>query len=279
MLETDHRRFYFLVLSFFIVFFLLSPPLKAATLGDLFGTKEIDEEERQETIERIQTIQEKLKVLQDKLKALERRKAAEDAARKQAEIEGPLQATPLQANWTPIDNTTPHPGDFGLYTYLLFQGDISNQAAVGILEDFILTIETLPDNDIPPRLGNRFLVPVEKPQSVVSLGRQPYDFKLSQTYLDRLGLGETFPPGPILVSSTQSIDPYGSGAMPLYLAVSLGQKPPEKTLAMAKVWNQQETEELNQPEQTVSSLFWQVIDGAGPTQVVRNQEQIIVTLP
>jgi hypothetical protein len=277
MLKINHRRFSIFV--FFIPFLMLVTPLQAASLGDLFGQEELDEEERQETIERIQTIQEKIQLLQDKLQALERRKAAEEAAKKQTEIEGTIPETPLQVNWTPVDNTTIQPGDFGIYTYLLFQGDISDQAAVGVLEDFILTIETLPENKVPSRFGNRFLVPVEKPQSVVNLGRQPYDFKLNQSYLERLGINDVFAQGPILVSSPRAIDPYGSGEVPLFMAVSLGQQPANRNFELAKVWNRQARDEMRPPEQTVSELFWQIIDRAGPTQVVKNQNQIIVTLP
>jgi hypothetical protein len=166
-----------------------------------------------------------------------------------------------------------------LYTYLLFKGDISNSDAVGILEDFILTIETLPGNDIPPVLGNRFLVPVEKPQSLVSLGRQPYDFKLNDTYLRRLGLGAELPNGPILVSMRAPIDPYAADDIPPYLAVSLGHQTPERAAELARTWNQQEKDPVAVAEHPVSGLFWKVIDGVGPTRVERNQQRITVSLP
>ena len=102
----------------------------AAGLNDLFGKKELDETERQETIERIESIQEKLKLLQDKLRVLERRKAAKEQAGKGADAAGTMSATPVQINWQPIDGTTTAPGDYGLYTYLLFKGDLADTAAV-----------------------------------------------------------------------------------------------------------------------------------------------------
>lgn len=262
-----------------IVLFTLPTLATAANLGDLFGKKELDEAEREETIERIQSIQEKLELLQDKLRALERRKAAKEAARRAEEAQGAISATPVQINWSAVDETTTDPGEFGIYTYLLFNGELSNSAAVGVLEDFILTIETLPQNDIPPVLANRFLVPVEKPQSLVSLGRQPYDFKLNETYLRRLGIPADLPDGPILVSMSQPLDPYAVDDVPPYLAVSLGQQTPERAAELARIWDQQEKDAVTNPEHPVAGLFWQVIDGAGPTEVRRNQQRITVSLP
>jgi len=262
-----------------IILFTLPALASAASLGDLFGKQEVDETEREETIERIQSIQEKLELLQDKLRALERRKAAKEAAQREAETKDVISATPVQINWTPVDETTTNPGEFGMYTYLLFKGELSNIAAIGILEDLILTIETLPANDIPPVLANRFLVPVEKPQSLVSLGRQPYDFKLNETYLKRLGVPGDLPNGPILVSMSEPIDPYADGDVPPYLAVSLGHQTPERAAELAKTWNRQEKDPVADVEHPVSKLFWQIIDGAGPTRVQRNQQRITVSLP
>jgi hypothetical protein len=251
-----------------------------AGLNDLFGTKELDETERKETIERIQSIQEKLKLLQEKLKVLERRKAAEQAARKaQDTAEGKISSVPVQVNWLPVDETMANPGEFGLYTYLLYKGELSDKAAVGALEDFILTIETLPENDIPPGLANRFLVPVEKPQSMVNLGRQPYDFKLSTSYLQRLNLNGNVPDGPLLVSTGEPLDPFGSGEVPAFLAVSLGQQSPQRALELARLWHNQENEALPCGEAVVSGLFWTVIDGAGPTRVVSSRQHTLITLP
>ena len=262
-----------------IILFTLPALASAASLGDLFGKQEVDETEREETIERIQSIQEKLELLQDKLRALERRKAAKEAAQREAETKDVISATPVQINWTPVDETTTNPGEFGMYTYLLFKGELSNIAAIGILEDLILTIETLPANDIPPVLANRFLVPVEKPQSLVSLGRQPYDFKLNETYLKRLGVPGDLPNGPILVSMSEPIDPYADGDVPPYLAVSLGHQTPERAAELARTWNRQEKDPVADVEHPVSKLFWQIIDGAGPTRVQRNQQRITVSLP
>ena len=267
-----------LILSI-IFLFSMTTLANTATLGDLFGKQEVDEAEREETIERIQSIQEKLELLQEKLRALERRKAAKQAAQRAEEAKDVISATPIQINWTPVDETTTNPGEFGMYTYLLFKGELSNSAAIGILEDFILTIETLPENDIPPVLANRFLVPVEKPQSLVSLGRQPYDFKLNETYLKRLGVPGDLPNGPILVSTKEPIDPYADDDVPLYLAVSLGHQTPERAAELARAWNQQENDPVADAEHPVSKLFWQIIDGAGPTSVQRNQQRITVSLP
>lgn len=258
---------------------LLLTAIPAAGLDDLFGKKELDETERKETIERIDSIQEKLKLLQDKLRVLERRKTAQEAAQKTDVSTGAISAVPVQINWQPIDESTTNPGEFGLYTYLLFKGELSDTSSVGTLEDFILTIETLPGNDIPASLANRFLVPVEKPQSIVSLGRQPYDFKLNETYLRRLGLQDNLPVGPILVSMRKPLDPYGSANQPGFLAVSLGRQTPQRALELAKIWHQQEIDALSGKEDMVSTLFWKIIEGAGPTQVTRYQQRTLIALP
>lgn len=250
-----------------------------AGVSDVFGKKELDETERKETIERIESIQEKLKLLQDKLRALERRKAANEAEQKAEGAVGGISATPVQINWLPVDEATPNPGEFGLYTYLLFKGELSDSPAVGTLEDFILTIETLPGNDIPDGLANRFLVPVEKPQSMVSLGRQPYDFKLNKAYLSRLGLREDLPVGPILVSTRVPLDPYGDGAVPAFLAVSFGHQPPQRALELARIWHNQEKDTLACKGHPVSELFLAVLNGAGPTQVISDQQHLQLALP
>lgn len=274
--KTNCRRKWLLLTTLFL---LLSVLPAFAGLNDLFGTKELDEKEREETIERIDSINEKLKLLQEKLRALERRKASKEAAQKAEQISGALSATPLQVNWQPVDETVANPGDYGLYTYLLFKGDLSDRAAVGALEDFILTIETLPTNDVPPGLANRFLVPVEKPQSTVSLGRQPYDFKLNETYLRRLALQDKLSNGPILVSLRQPIDPYGSGDVPAFLAVSFGRQSPQRALELAKIWHEQEKDTIANKIHPTADLFWELIDGAGTAQVARYQERILVALP
>ncbi len=268
----------YILLSGFLLLLTVIPA--AAGLNDLFGKKEIDETERKETIEKIDSIQEKLKLLQDKLRILERRKAAKEAAQRADGTTGAISATPVQINWQPIDETTLNPGEFGLYTYLLFKGELADSSAVGSLEDFILTIETLPENDIPVTLANRFLIPVEKPQSMVSLGRQPYDFKLNAACLDRLGLQDNLPDGPVLVSMRGPLDPYSLDKVPAFLAVSLGRQTPQRALELARVWHQQEKDILVKKEGSqFSELFWELIDGAGPTRVARSQQRIMVVLP
>jgi len=251
----------------------------AASLGDLFGKKEIDETERKETIERIQSIQEKLKLLQDKLRVLERRKAAKEAAERSEAASSKIPQTPVQVNWQPIDETTIDPGEYGLYTYLLFRGDLENSAAVGSLEDFILTIETLPERDVPAGLANQFLVPVEKPQSLVNLGRQPYDFKLNEAYLRRLEIQGKLPDGPVLVSLAAPLDPYGAETVPPYLAVALGRQEPQRAAELARIWHQQEKDAVTAASHPATELFWQLIEGSGPVQVARSQQRITATLP
>jgi len=275
--KTTYNRRGWALLTVLILLLSVLPAF--AGVNDLFGKKELDETERQETIERIDSIQEKLKLLQDKLRALERRKAARTAAQKSEQSAGVLSATPVQINWQPIDDSVTNPGEFGLYTYLLFKGDLSDSSAVGALEDFILTIETLPENDIPAGLANRFLVPVEKPQSTINLGRQPYDFKLNEAYLSRLALQDQLSNGPILVSLRQPLDPYGTGQSPAFLAVSFGRQNPQRALELAKIWQNQEKDAISNKSHPTSDLFWELIDGAGPTQVVRYQEHILLVLP
>ncbi len=248
----------------------------SACLNDLLAKKEIDETERKETIERIDSIQQKLKLLQDKLRVLERRKAAKKESQG---VTGAISSTPLQINWQPVDETTTDPGEFGLYTYLLFKGELSDTSAIGALEDFILTIETLPGNDVPATLGNRFLLPVEKPQSMVSLGRQPYDFKLNQAYLQRLGLQGKLANGPVLVSMREPLDPYGVDDVPAYLAVSFGRQTPQRALELAEIWHKQEKDVMTGKGHPISELFWQLINDAGPTEVSSHQDRILVALP
>jgi hypothetical protein len=259
-----------------IILSLTLPTLtSAAGLADLFGEKKVDEQQRTETIERIQSIQQKLKLLQDKLRVLERRKAA--AA--QGAEGSPTQAPAGQANWQGVDEMTTDPGSYGLYSYLLFSGEVTDVAAVGSLEDFILTIETLASSDIPPALGNRFLLPLERSQSLVKLARQPYDFKLNRAYLERLRLNHPLPSGPLLVSARQPIDPYATTDLPELLAVSLGRQQPQRVLELAELWQAQEVIAGADDSAVLSQLFWQLIDGAGDTTVVRDGSRAIVILP
>lgn len=275
MLTKHIRTFIPLALTLLLLSSAVTPAV--ALLDNLLGTPEIDETERRETIERIKSIQEKLQLLQEKLQVLERRKAASKAA--EVAGSGAIPPALVQVNWLPVDETTTNPGEFGLYTYLLFQGDLTDSAAVGSLEDFILTVETLPASDIPPSLGNRFLVPVEKPQSTVNLGRQPYDFDLNAAYLRRLGLGEDLAKGPVLVTTSQPVDPFGSGDVPAFLAVAFGRQTPQKTLALAKAWHRQEKAAIVPTGHPVAMLFWSLVDGAGPVQVTRNGSRLQMALP
>lgn len=271
-------NFYALVLLPGLLLILSSAPSMAAG-SSLFGKQEINETERQETLERINSIQEKLKLLQDKLRVLERRKAAQSAEQAAEHTAGVLPSTPLQINWQGVDATDTNPGEFGLYSYLLFKGNVDDQTAVGTLEDFILTIETLPANDIPERLANIFLLPVEQSQSLIKLGRSPYDFKLNDAYLRRLELPDNLPTGPVLVSLRKPVDPYGTGAVPGYLAVSLGQQTAQRVQSLARIWHRQEKATTGEEVTPAAELFWALIEGAGPTQVVYNRQQALVVLP
>ena len=260
-----------------IMFITCSALPAAAILDDLFGKKEIDEKERAETIERIENIQDKLKLLQEKLRALERRKSYREAAEKAEEL-GSADLPNVQVNWSAVDEATINPGEAGVYTYLLFKGDLSNTSAVGALEDFILTIETLPANNSPAAQSNLFVLPVEEQQSSVSLGRRPYDFDLNKAYLRRFNLDDA-PDGPILVSVAKAIDPYGADELPALLAVGFGSQEPYRTLELAEAWHKYQSKEPSTGIESVSMLFWELIDGAGPTTVSRNQQKIQVTLP
>lgn len=262
-----------------ILLICLPSLVSAFDLNDLLGKKELDESERQETIKRIETIQEKLKLLQEKLRVLERRKAESEGVQVGGEDSETASQAGGRTNWLPVDKTHTVPGEFGLYTYLLFKGQVSDVPAVGTLEDFILTIETLPASQPPAELANRFLVPVEQPQSLVNLGRRPYDFKLNEAFLKRLQLQDKLPDGPILVTSSEPLDPYGDGQLPTFLAVSLGRQTPERALELARIWNRQEKDPSVSESPVVAKLFWDVIDGAGPTQVTRFQQRILVELP
>jgi hypothetical protein len=251
-------------------------PAAALDLSEIFKTKPpLNEEERKETIERIKDVQEKLRLLQDKLRVLEKRKAQEAAFRTASGTA--LEPVAGEINWQAVDQTTTDPGEFGLYTYLLYNGSDSDSAALGGLEDLILTIETLPASQEPPAIGNRFLLPVEPSQSTVALARRPYDFKLSRTYLDRLGLTD-FGPGPVLVSLDQPLDPYGSGEVPAFLAVFIGEQSPQSHLALAKTWHGYEKSPLAADGHPLAELFWKLLDGRGPTRVSREGGRLLLDL-
>lgn len=257
---------------------LLCVPFTARALdfSSMFKSKPpLTEEERKETIDRIKKVQDQLKLLQDKLRALEKRKAMEQAAKTAGEVTPETIAG--EVNWQEIDQTTVNPGESGLYTYLLCAGDETDNSVLGSLEDLILTIETLPPSTEPAAIGNRFLLPVEPRQSTVVLARRPYDFKLSRSYLERLGLG-SLPPGPVLVSLNVPLDPYGLDMAPPYLAVALGRQDPRRSLALLKVWHGFEKAPVTTPGHPVADLFWQLLDGAGPTRVVRSGGQLLIDL-
>ncbi len=252
------------------------PAARALDFTEMFKSKPpLTEDERKETIERIKDVQEKLKLLQDKLRVLEKRKAQEVATTMQSD--GAPQPVAGEINWQAVDQTSPDPGDFGLYTYLLFNGSETDSVALGSLEDLILTIETLPPSTEPAALGNRFLLPVEVPQSTVMLARRPYDFKLARTYLERLGLAG-LAAGPVLVSLDRPLDPYGTDPVPPYLAVSLGHQGPQRNLVLARTWHGYEKGALAADGHPLAGLFWQLVDGAGPTRVTRNAGELLVDL-
>lgn len=251
-------------------------PARALDLTELFKSKPpLTDEERRETLERIREVQDNLKLLQDKLRALEKRKALEEATRATGAVAP--QTVAGEANWQALDQTTANPGEYGLYTYLLFNGSERNQAALGGLEDLILTIETLPAVTEPAAMVNRFLLPVEPPQSTVTLARRPYDFKLANVYLKRLGLGNVAD-GPVLVSLAVPFDPYGSDEIPPFLAVALGRQDPQRSLALAKVWHGYEKPPLSSTGHPLSDLFWQLLDGAGTTRVTRSGGLLLIDL-
>lgn len=251
-------------------------PATALDLGSMFKSKPpLTEDERRETLERIREVQENLKLLQDKLRALEKRKALENATKAGGgETPAPVAG---EVNWQEIDQSTVKVGEFGLYTYLLFSGDSSDISTLGSLEDLILTIETLPPSSEPPAIGNRFLLPVEPRQSMVILARRPYDFKLSRTYLDRLGL-DNLPDGPVLVSLTEPLDPYGLDMLPPFVAVALGRQDPKRGLALAKVWHGYEKSPAIATGHPMADIFWQLLDGAGTTRVTRSGGKLLIDL-
>ncbi|MDH3998127.1 MAG: hypothetical protein OET90_04735 [Desulfuromonadales bacterium] len=260
-----------------LLLFIVATPSFALLEGLLGGGDEkVNEEERQQTIERIESIQQKLKLLQEKLRVMERRKTASDTDQSADTAPG----APLQTNWVAVDEETTQLDESGLYTYLLFNGELSDADAIGALEDFILTVETLSPNDISPALANRFLVPVEKAQSSVNLGRRPYDFDLNRTYLKRFGLHQQplLATGPILVSLRDPVDPYGEDAPPQHMVVNFGHLEPQRTLELAKLWHTQKKSTLDSDGHAVAALLWQLLDGAGPTQVTRVQQQLLVEL-
>lgn len=249
---------------------LISSGPALAALG-LFEHEPVNEKDRQQTIERIQQVQEKLKLLQEKLKAIERRKEVKGTDG----VEPSTSSATAPENWQAINEAAYNPGDFGVYTYLLFTGDREDSAAVGALEDLILTIETLPATDIPASVGNRFLVPVELPQSNVDLGRQPYNYKLNAAYLQRFGL-DLPGNGPVLISTVLPVDPYGTTKPPAFLAVTFGQQTPIQTQALLERWHQYEMPRMATEDHPLAGLFLSLLNEAGTTRVEHANQRLLI---
>jgi len=240
---------------------LLVPAAPARAILGLFEEKVVTEEERAETVERIQDVQEKLKLLQEKLRVLEQRKAAEEVGET-----GVTAKKTGDVHWQEVNEALVDPGQFGVYTYILFAGDPEDDQAIGKLEDLVLTIETLPQSDSTATLGNRFLIPLEQPVSSVELGRQPYDFGLSRAYLARFGLSPAVA-GPLLVSSTVPVDPYGTGPLRPYLTVLAGERSPTALHSLLQSWHQYQQIPSNVGSHPLGDLFLTLLKNAGPTQV------------
>ena len=253
-------------MAFFLIVLLLAGATQSMAL-DLFKKKPVNEKERVETIERIQDVQEKLKLLQDKLRALERRKAAKEGA-----TDG---AVASATNWQPVDEATVNPGEYGVYSYLLYSGGFDNPQGVGVLEDLILTIETLPETSVPASMGNRFLVPVEQPQSSINLGRQPYNYKLSSTYLKSLKL-DAFSSGPVLVAAAAPIDPYAIAEQPPVLVVNLAGLAPATAKQLLQRWHLYETSMIATSGHPMSDLFMTLLQDSGPTSAEVTTDRLLI---
>lgn len=249
---------------------LLFPAAPAEAVLGLFEDQVVTEEDRAETVERIQDVQEKLKLLQEKLRVLEQRKAAEETGET-----GVAVGKSQEVNWQEVNETLIDPGPFGVYTYLLFAGDPEDRQAVGTLEDVILTIETLAKSQVPTTLRNRFLVPLEQPMSSVDLGRQPYDFDLSQAYLHRFGLTDAGT-GPLLISSPDPVDPYATGELPPSLTVFPGQRTSTSLQSLLQNWHQYEQIPSHVGIHPLGDLFLALLKNAGPTQVNHADERLVI---
>jgi len=260
------------------IILLLALPLRPARALDFTGMFKpkppLAEDERKETIERIREGQDRLKLLQDKLRSLEKRRALEATA--QTGGVAP-EAVAGEINWQAIDQATTNPGEFGLYTYLLFAGSETDRSALESLKDLILTIEALPETTEPASIGNRFLVPIAPQQTTVILARRPYDFKLSRSYLERLGL-TCLPDGPVLVSLTEPLDPRGLERVPPFLAVALGRQDPQRSLMLSRIWHGYEKSPLPTSGHPLAELFWQLVDGTGSTKITRNGDMLLIDL-
>lgn len=261
-----------------LVVILLTSVLPTPALGldftQIFTPKPLPAvDERKETIERIRETEGQLKLLRDKLRSLEKRRALDTAAAAGADFE----AVAGEVNWQAIDRTALNPGEFGLYTYLLYAGDGAGHSAREELEDLLQTIEALPEQTGPAIIVNRFLVPIAPQQTTVILARQPYDFKLSRACLERLGL-TGLPEGPVLVSLNEPLDPFGRDMAPPFLAVALGRQDPQWSLMLARIWHGYEKSPLPATGHPLADLFWQLIDGTGSTRITRNGGKLLIDL-
>lgn len=264
---------------FAIALLLAIQPLPAHALepGGMFKSKSPStEDDRRDTIERIKAVQDQLKLLQDRLRALEKRKALESSAEQPDDPERQAAAA-TDPNLQEIDRLHLKPGGFGVYTYLLFSGSEADRTNLDSLKELILFIESLPPSAEPATIGSRFLLPVEPRQSSVVLARRPYDFKLSRNFLGRLGLND-LPAGPVLVSLNEPLDPYALDIAPPFLAVALGHPDPRRSRNLAKVWHGYEKPPLAAAGHPLADLFWQLLDGAGPTRVTRTGGSLLIDL-
>ncbi|NJC87610.1 MAG: hypothetical protein FIB02_03620 [Desulfuromonas sp.] len=262
-----------------LIFILLASILPAQAMGLDFGGIFAPKpppaaDERKETGERIREAQEQLQLLQDKLRALNKRRAAETAAQPGA-IANATGAG--ETNWQAIDQANLNPGELGLYTYLLYAGDGTKPSVREELEELLLTIEALPERTEPASIGNRFLVPIAPRQTTVILARRPYDFKLSRTCLERLGL-TGLPDGPVLVSLNEPLDPFRRDMAPPFLAVALGRQDPQWSLVLFRIWHGYEKSPLPATGHPLADLFWQLIDGTGSTNITRNGGKLLIDL-
>lgn len=227
-------------------------------------------DERKETIDQIREAQNRLRLLQDKLRSLEKRRAAQAGAL-------PAETADGEINWQAIDQANLNPGEYGLYTYLLYAGDGTDRSSREDLEDLILTIESLPENQGPAIIGNRFLVPIALRQTTVILARQPYDFNLSRACLEHLGL-LGLPEGPVLVSLNEPLDPFGRKMAPPFLAVAFGRQDPQWVQTLSRLWHGYEKSPLPATGHPLADLFWQLIDGTGPSKITRKGGKLLIDL-
>ena len=264
------NRYFFALIGALLLVTLPLPALAFDFFGLFKGKPAPVEDERQATIAQIRETQEQLMLLQYKLRSMEIEKAQKGKAQQ-------AQTGTGENNLQEVDQLHIKPAVSGIYTYLLFYGEENDAATQGSLEDLIRTIEKLPANANPPAIGNRFVLPVVTQQPPGVLSRRPYDFKLARTYLERLGLNN-LPNGPVLVSLDEPLDPHGQEMAPAFLAVAIGQHELRRNQALIKVWHGYEKPPLSMAEHPMDDLFWQLVDGAGPTRVICNGSRLVIDL-